>query len=874
MAPTDGAAERVDQIVFRWDSGNASGTTGFGPVAWSGGRDEAEALFRSAGTVLRASGEETRPALIRLQRRTEAMLIRRIPWTDPGGGASTICHALVGPSDLLDPSLCLGLHGWTWEGADLPLAAVRGGLPEVREDALIPAAGLGQHALDTRLPEIADELTGAVAELLRRPEGRFTLLDERGDTALPVLWGLYSMFGELTDLRWTFATHDTAELRALRFVFVGRWAGAASSNTDRHRADPRERAGDEAESLAARLVDHHLRGVAAGADREYAVCAALRHALTRPGAPLMATARGAVTRLDRRYPAGGGGSTAAGGRRRTGDGGTAGASGASWVSGTAGASGSGGSAAQGVPPGPDGSAVPGGVPGGVPAGSPIPGAAPGPEVPPISGGVPPVPEGPPVPGGVPSVPEDPPVPGDVPSIPEAPPVPGRSAVPGGSPVAGVPRVREAPSGGGGTSLPGAPGVPPAQGAPQGSDSWPPADGTASPGRSGPRPFVSSAEGRGSRSSAEGRGPAGQGGLRSSDPGAEGPAGTEETTARPYGARRLESAAERPDPSDDTAGPDRSSDAVAEPRAGGVLGSAWAGPVETRRRYRGRRKRVRRETGLEGRLVRADGRGEVREAADEASDGELLLALRDRGRPHLVTTVLIQEVVRRFPAWGRGLRRELRDLVIAEEYFVGRAHPDDRVAAAERAAEAAELHAWAVRPMLGGAKEGDGAVERLAVVLARFRTSPDPAARAAFRRIVGGERPGLPESVWRTLVLDVRLTSPNPLVPHPAVPPSSAPAPKASSPFSAPAPRASPSSAPVPRASSPSPSCPPSPPPAPAFPAPPSSTDPPTPAARPPVPDPSSARQRSDGRVAYAVLGCALFLLVSLVVVIFVALLTP
>ena len=115
----------VDQIVFRWDSENASGSTGFGPVAWSGPREEAEALFRISGPMLRASGAETRPALIRLQQRAGVMLIRRTPFTDADGGTSVLCHALVGSPALLDPAVCLGLHAWNWEGAALDAAVAR-----------------------------------------------------------------------------------------------------------------------------------------------------------------------------------------------------------------------------------------------------------------------------------------------------------------------------------------------------------------------------------------------------------------------------------------------------------------------------------------------------------------------------------------------------------------------------------------------------------------------------------------------------------------------------------------------------------------------------------------------------------------------------
>ncbi|MEV7374927.1 hypothetical protein AB0O51_29095, partial [Streptomyces sp. NPDC090301] len=294
----------VDQIVFRWDSENLTGSTGFGPVAWSGPREEAENLFRMSGPVLRASGEETRPALIRLQRRSEVMLIHRRPFTDADGGTSVLCHALVGSPGLLEPATCLGLHAWNWEGAAMDGARVRGQLPVIPERVLVPATGHGQGELDGALKHVSGELTGMVAELLRHQDERFTVLDERGDTAGPVLWGLHSMFGALTGRRWTFATHDTAELSALRFVFVGRWSGAASRNTDRRRVDPSERLGDRAEEIAARLVRHHLRGVAEGEGLEYAVGSALHGASSARGTSLLETAVRALDVLDRRRPGG------------------------------------------------------------------------------------------------------------------------------------------------------------------------------------------------------------------------------------------------------------------------------------------------------------------------------------------------------------------------------------------------------------------------------------------------------------------------------------------------------------------------------------------------------------------------------------------
>ncbi|MFD0371711.1 hypothetical protein [Streptomyces sp. NPDC127114] len=596
--PDGGAVERVDQIVFRWDGANDSGTTGFGPVAWSGGRDEAEAMFRRARTALRASGEEVRPALIRLQGRTRAMLIRRIPWTDPGGGASTICHALVGHAEVLEPTVCLGLHDWTWEGAGLPLARVRGPLPRVREEALVDATDDGLHALDFRLARAEDELVGATAELLRRPRDRFTFLDERGDSALPVLWGLHGLFGEVVVPRWTFATHDTAELPDLRFVFVGRWAGAASRNTDRRRSDPRERLGDEAESVAAGLVAHHLRDVADDESRRYAVGLALRAAHRRhPDASLLALARTALGDLDHDRGR-------SGERERDRDRDRPAAPGAPGArpSGSSGPSGFPGSSGSSGSPGSSGSA-------------------------------------------------------------------GRSPVLGGGPAGRghAPRPEEA--------------APPAEP----DDRW---DGHV----------------------------------------------TEAVGPSPYGS----AAAARPEGGGQQSGR-------------GGLGSVLGGPVRNRRGPGGGgRRTLRGHSGLEERLARSWVPDDVRGAAARATNGELLAALRER-RPRGVTMLLVAEIRRRIRRWDRPLRRELCDLVIDEEYFVIRRHPEERVAPERRAADAADLHEWAVRPLLTGRNADEAAPARLAEVLIRFATTTDPAMQAAFRAIVAGGS-GLPEPVWRELVL--------------------------------------------------------------------------------------------------------------------------
>ncbi|MEU7495416.1 hypothetical protein AB0B42_29705, partial [Streptomyces fradiae] len=292
MSPYDRPA---DQIVFRWDTDNLSGTTGFGPVACSCPPEVADAVFRTAAPLLRATGEATAPALLRLENGDQVLLVHRAPARDAGGRAGTVCHALMAHAAVLDPATCLGLHPWAWEGGDLALGAVRGGLPRVPGAALQAAADSGLRGLTGSLAGARHELVGAVAEFLRHPASSFTFLDPTGRTAHRVLWGLHGIFGGITR-RWTFATHDTAETDRLRFLFVSRWTGEASGGGARRRVDPAERSGDRAESVAERLVRHQLR-------EEYAVAEELRraadhHRATRAGRPsLLALAEDALAAL-------------------------------------------------------------------------------------------------------------------------------------------------------------------------------------------------------------------------------------------------------------------------------------------------------------------------------------------------------------------------------------------------------------------------------------------------------------------------------------------------------------------------------------------------------------------------------------------------
>ncbi|MFE7601210.1 hypothetical protein [Streptomyces sp. NPDC057494] len=842
----------ADQIVFRWDSENLTGNTGFGPVAWSGPRDEAENLFQTSGPVLRASGDETRPALIRLHKRAGVILIRRLPFKEADGGTSVLCHALVGSPALLDPAVCLGLHAWNWEGADAAdLAEVRGRLPVVPEEVLVPATGRGQGELDETLPYVAEELTGTVAELLRHPDDRFTVLDERGDTACPVLWGLHSMFGALIDRRWTFATHDTVELPALRFAFVGRWSGAASRNTERRRVDPRDRCGDRAEDIAARLVRHHLRGVAEAEGGEYAVGSALHAAASARRGTLLETAARAVDTLsasprpstpprheppaprttrptrdarppqdsrqphvsrpprdapdpgyrepreipDRRTPDLGHRpprDTPDPGHRdpRYGDSpgtrhqddyldpwyedspGTRHPDGPDpWYEDTSGDRGRApqdpGRRQDDPDPWYDEAPASGkpGTPGYGRQGDPDPRYGDG--------------QGARKPGVPGSGRHDAPDPGYEATEPwYETPDPGSVAPDpryGGTP---DPRYGDPDSRYRDTRGSRAQGGPDPQGDParQGEDPR----GEAVPGprrQDGPLPTSS----RGARSDPSGAAyPSSPGpwpGASAPDPapGASGRAGGPGTTERPrptaedrWGPERSSTShgptsdpaagpAPEPDPAPVPPTPEAPPPPPQPPVAGAyprpvlpLVGPQWTGPAKGSRRVRARRERDA-ETSLVHKLPTVRSVEEARELVTRGGSRELLDALR-RPQAYAVVTVLLREIARRLPSWEHPLRRELCEVAIGRELWAVAppAARDDPSEPAEeqRAANAAELHRWAVRPLLGG---GDAPVGTVAELLSRLRTNPDPSAREAFWLIVEGKRPGLPDAVWLTLL---------------------------------------------------------------------------------------------------------------------------
>lgn len=302
--------DTVDQMVFRWDTGNRSGNTGFGLVAWSCEDEQAEKV-RGLARTLQVAGDEVAPGLVRMavKARDETLLVHRRLGHDPGGRAGTVCHALLGPAEALEVETCLGLHHWSWEGSDLPLNETRGRLSPVPAAALLRSAMPQCDELAGRLPEAAGPLSSALAEVLRNPGSRHSFLDRRGgDLPHLVLWGLYGILRGMRAehrLGWSFATHDTDDSQPFRFVFVPRWPASAAHDDRRVRADLERPTEDRALDLAAGLVRHHLEWSRLGGDGPSRVPSALAAAAEDAGGPepgdaLLVAAERAVEHLDTR----------------------------------------------------------------------------------------------------------------------------------------------------------------------------------------------------------------------------------------------------------------------------------------------------------------------------------------------------------------------------------------------------------------------------------------------------------------------------------------------------------------------------------------------------------------------------------------------
>ncbi|MEV6007888.1 hypothetical protein AB0M29_13850 [Streptomyces sp. NPDC051976] len=264
--------EVVHQLFFRWQ-GNATNPrnprTGIAPVAYSCDEARAWQLYHELAPLLRVEDGPDRPSLVRTVASTgEVVLLHRRAAREPGGRATTNCHALVGDRTLLQIRPTLALVAWKWPSTpDVPyLADGDPRIAPVRHEVLQESWRSTFPKIRTRVQSLAPQLVQLTAAMLRAPGHRLSVRDERlADArninfATPLLWGLHEIFGNRFSAEFNFATFDTADDRGLGIVFVPEWRASATSDPHLSRISltdtgtPRDDAHEVAEALVGRYL--------------------------------------------------------------------------------------------------------------------------------------------------------------------------------------------------------------------------------------------------------------------------------------------------------------------------------------------------------------------------------------------------------------------------------------------------------------------------------------------------------------------------------------------------------------------------------------------------------------------------------------------
>ncbi|MFF5877407.1 hypothetical protein ACIQ9M_25385 [Streptomyces californicus] len=260
MNRADGAG-RLDQVVFRWDGNRGRASSGMTAVAYSCSAERADALCRDLGPLLWVpdSGAAPRPSSVRVVPRGEAaVLLQRWPTLDRGGRPSSACHAVIGNAELLTPRLCLGLGGSAWSKSAVTETAT-GELSPPDVGRLRTASKDQLDTMTAKLATVEEPLTVAVAELLRNPSRRLSLLareDElpgwpRRNTAPLLYLGLLAVFGDWIGTPWSYATYDTVDTHPLLLTCVPEWTSQAAGAGSPARVRLRPPAERDVESAAA-----------------------------------------------------------------------------------------------------------------------------------------------------------------------------------------------------------------------------------------------------------------------------------------------------------------------------------------------------------------------------------------------------------------------------------------------------------------------------------------------------------------------------------------------------------------------------------------------------------------------------------------------
>lgn len=190
-----------------------------------------------------------------------AAILRRVDRGDTPGRTNS--HALIGPPEVLTPSLAIGLRDWSgW----LELRPAERRLPGVDREALA-AAVTDPEDLRRQPADGDDQLVRVLAEMLEQPALPVSVVGCANGDVLPLLVGLIGAGRGVLPWRvWTFSTYETAhsdDIDSLPEIVFLPMRPTNVRVANRAVVDPgRERSGDPRfEDWARELVDRYRADV-------------------------------------------------------------------------------------------------------------------------------------------------------------------------------------------------------------------------------------------------------------------------------------------------------------------------------------------------------------------------------------------------------------------------------------------------------------------------------------------------------------------------------------------------------------------------------------------------------------------------------------
>jgi hypothetical protein len=197
----------LHQIVFRWSAQSQIGHDGAGPAAASlSGADLHRWDELLSLRITRTGDGNSAPSLAYLRFGADSVVLHKVPARDDKGRpGAAIAHALIGPAEVVDVNLALGLDGWPgWAGP----AQHSGQLRPLSTAEL--AGDVEQRRRRLRAVDLGDGFEQLLEFALNDPAAAFTVV-QPGAPAAALVLGLVDVLGTAPGNEWTFAINEDTD---------------------------------------------------------------------------------------------------------------------------------------------------------------------------------------------------------------------------------------------------------------------------------------------------------------------------------------------------------------------------------------------------------------------------------------------------------------------------------------------------------------------------------------------------------------------------------------------------------------------------------------------------------------------------------------